>query len=124
MVSMALSLTITIKLWKHTFLNFRIIHIPYKTQCSLCLCLYRHSGSDFLGCDKSSLGLPKLTMQMETVSHCFEYKMPLNLRCIQFLNVGFRGEGENLERCIFHKHKIHINFSTGKKYVKGVLYLK
>jgi hypothetical protein len=39
------------------------------------------------------------------------YHVTLDIRCIRFLNLGFRKKSE---RCTFLKYKTHLSFSEGK----------
>jgi hypothetical protein len=46
------------------------------------------------------------------IPHYFKYKMPSNLKHIEFLNVVFRGK--KIERCTLLEFMMDLYFSTGK----------
>jgi hypothetical protein len=55
-----------------------------------------------------STSLQELSEHTWYVPYYMEYKIHSNLRCIEFLSVGFREK--NLERCTFLKFKMLLNF--------------
>jgi hypothetical protein len=56
------------------------------------------------------------------IPYYFEYEMPSKLRRSHFLNMGF--SKKKLKRCTFREFKTQLNFSSGKKCVKCVSFIR